>query len=469
MSRYKHIIILIYIVSVSSLLIFLFKNWGYDDPFITYRYSRNLASGLGFVYNINQKTLSTTTPLFTIILAIVSIIWDNIPRVALFIGCISISVTGWLFYEISTLWKTPWVGYAGLLLYPTFPLVASTLSSETPLYIMLALFSVYFYLKKNFIITGMVSSGLVLTRPDGLIIPTVIFLHYLVNKRKLTRKALSGILIFIFITCLWFTFAWIYFGEPLPVTLSVKQSQGNMAISQKFAEGLITIVKPYIRFPYVMTFAISLIGLFYIITVPKEGPWLFLSWVFLYFLGYTVLGVSRYFWYYAPLVTAFIVLVGLGFERLCSISRILRLLMFTILIMSFTFQVKDIWILHSRPDNRLLIYQEVGKWINNNTELDSTIGLLEVGIIGFYANRTMIDFAGLIKPDVSKTFKPNSTYEDAALWTIENYNPSYVILQDGLFPNVENKLMNLCVKETVFLGKKYNYPFDMSIFRCIPF
>jgi len=36
-----------------------------DDAYITFRYARNLADGLGFVYNPGQQVLGTTTPLYT--------------------------------------------------------------------------------------------------------------------------------------------------------------------------------------------------------------------------------------------------------------------------------------------------------------------------------------------------------------------------------------------------------------------
>jgi arabinofuranosyltransferase len=39
-----------------------------DDAFITYRYARNLAAGHGFVYNLGERVLGTTTPFFTLLL-----------------------------------------------------------------------------------------------------------------------------------------------------------------------------------------------------------------------------------------------------------------------------------------------------------------------------------------------------------------------------------------------------------------
>jgi hypothetical protein len=43
-----------------------------DDAFITFRYSRNIVEGQGFVYNPGVHTLGTTTPLFTLIMAAIS-------------------------------------------------------------------------------------------------------------------------------------------------------------------------------------------------------------------------------------------------------------------------------------------------------------------------------------------------------------------------------------------------------------
>ena len=48
-----------------------------DDAYITFRYARNLAQGLGFVYNPGDHVLGTTTPLYTIVL---SALYTLLPR-----------------------------------------------------------------------------------------------------------------------------------------------------------------------------------------------------------------------------------------------------------------------------------------------------------------------------------------------------------------------------------------------------
>src|SRR5258707_567736 len=62
------------LVGLSCLMVGVinFRNT-YDDAFITYRYSFNLASGHGFVYNIGEHQLGTSAPLFGLLLGILSL------------------------------------------------------------------------------------------------------------------------------------------------------------------------------------------------------------------------------------------------------------------------------------------------------------------------------------------------------------------------------------------------------------
>ncbi len=88
-------------------------------------------------------------------------------------------------------------------------------------------------------------------------------------------------------------------------------------------------------------------------------------------------------------------------------------------------------------DQRLGIYRVVGVWLRADAPPDASIGTLEVGIIGYYAERRMIDFAGLLQPDTAHQLTPTTTYEDAAIWAFERYQPDYLALQQGIFPRLE--------------------------------
>ena len=47
----------------------------FDDTYITFRYSLNLASGHGFVYNLGEPVLGTTAPLWALVLALARASW----------------------------------------------------------------------------------------------------------------------------------------------------------------------------------------------------------------------------------------------------------------------------------------------------------------------------------------------------------------------------------------------------------
>ena len=145
-----------------------YNSWAYDDPFITYRYAENLRNGLGFVYNSGEKILSTTTPLFTLILALFSYLWSDLPQLANVLGVFGLVFGGIFLWDFSHTMKYPVVGWAGLLLYPTFPLLVATLGSETPLYLAICLGIFTFYARSRYPLAGLFGALAILMRPDGL-------------------------------------------------------------------------------------------------------------------------------------------------------------------------------------------------------------------------------------------------------------------------------------------------------------
>jgi hypothetical protein len=462
-------------VALIALLLWRFSNWYYDDPFITYRYAWNLIHGNGFVYNPGERVLSTTTPFFTLLLAGLGIIWPNIPKIAVILGCIFIGLSGLIFWDLAQQWKLTIAGWVGLVLLPTFPLVTSTIGSETPLYIALVLGSLDLFMRRHYNWMALLMAILSLVRPDGILLPFVIGIYYFVkNKNEIPWGAIG---IFISINFLWFGFAWYYFGFPLPATLMVKQQQGVMSISQHFAPGLLTIAKPYTnKWYYIVEIVLAFIGFVWII-FRRNLSLLLISWTLFYFLAYTILGVTRYFWYYAPLIPSFILMIGVGFEiiikffkqALITQFKVIRFenILFGALFVVCISQGYNTYQYSQTPDSRYDIYHSIGEWLNTNTAKNDKVGALEVGIIGYYADRPMIDFAGLIEPDVAKQMQTVYTYEDTALWAINRYQPSYVVLNPTAFSGLIEKYITVqCQIVKDFHKDDFNSNQDMIIFYC---
>jgi len=118
-------------------------------------------------------------------------------------------------------------------------------------------------------------------------------------------------------------------------------------------------------------------------------------------------------------------------------------------------------------DTRLPIYRATGEWLITNTPNDTRVATLEAGIIGFYEERPIVGFAGLILPEVVKQLTFESTYEDAALWALSRYHPEYPVLHTGHFPRLEQGYVNdHCQAVQRIDGESYGYGGDLNIFYC---
>jgi hypothetical protein len=419
--------------------------------------------------------LSTTTPLFTLLLALFGNVWTDLPHLARIIGAVSLAMGGIFLWDLAYTWKSPPVGWTGLLLYPAFPLLLGTLGSEMPLYLAFCLGAFAFYARQNYSLTAVCVALAVLTRPDGILVALLLAAHYgLWIRRPLPWQAP---VLFFGLTIPWFVFAWNYFGSPLPVTLVVKQHQGNMAISQHFAPGLLSILGWYAWWPYLLEAGLSVVGLIFIFRHARDWA-LFPAWMVMHFLLYWAMGVSSYFWYYASLVPGFIVLLGLGLSKISGLFIPNRTSYFyntaiALLFVLVTAQVAHLRQMRQHPyhelfiDNRLVMYRVAGEWLQAHTPPNASIGTLEVGMLGFYAQRRMIDFAGLIQPEVSAQFTRYSNYESAALWAIEHYRPDYLLIFENQFPQIERwYAAQHCSVIQRFPGKSYAYSNDLNVYLC---
>jgi hypothetical protein len=475
-----------YILAVASLLFVAFTSYSYDDPFITYRYAENLRNGLGFVYNPGERILSTTTPFFTLLLALLGKLWTDTQQLANFIGAASIAFGGLLIWELGHAWKAPLVGWSGLLLFPTFPLLLSTLGSETPLFLAFVLAAIVLYARSSYGWAVVLISLAILTRSDGVLIAAVLAVHYFwENRRELFQigfwrnQPWFWLGVALGLQLVWHGFAWQYFGSPLPVTLAAKQAQGKMAISQHFAPGVLRIWGWYFgRWHYWLEFGLFIIGFIY--SILERQRWvLIFAWTGLYFLAYILLGVTSYFWYYAPLIPGWVVAVGLGLTYLVllplpaplnsatSWNRARLGLIGLLLISIFVSQVVNVYRLSHKTDSRYMIYRAVGEWLAHNTPLDADVGSLEVGIIGYFAQRTMVDYAGLIQPEVADVMDEDTTYSDTAIWAVAKYQPDYLVQIKGSLSFLKTELIdNNCEPVKRFDGLEYNFNSDIHLYKC---
>jgi hypothetical protein len=93
-------------------------------------------------------------------------------------------------------------------------------------------------------------------------------------------------------------------------------------------------------------------------------------------------------------------------------------------------------------------YRETGEWLNTHTPSDARIGVAEVGQVGFYANRWMSDYLGLLQPDVSAMLKRGDLYS----W-LAGYAPDYLVFQR--FRGTALVLYNYVIQDDPWFNASY--------------
>lgn len=186
-----------------------------DDAFITFRYARNLAEGLGFVYNVGERVLGTTTPLYTLLLALGSLLPVSHAHLALGINAVSDGLTCILLAGL--IWRLIGSKRGAALGAVAFALCSQSVAGavtgmETSFFTMLLVAGFYLYASGHFVPSAAVFGLAVLTRPEAILAAGLAFLGMFAAKRWAVWREAAA---FALVVLPWFVFAAVYFGSPV--------------------------------------------------------------------------------------------------------------------------------------------------------------------------------------------------------------------------------------------------------------
>jgi len=194
-----------------------------DDGYITFRYARNLAQGLGFVYNAGEHVLGTTTPLWTLILAVsYALGFSDLPRAALCVSTLADASTSLLLYWIarSVGWQTRWAALvAALFAVNPFSVFFAASGMESSLFTFLVVSAAFADLRGRPAWAGLAAGLASVVRPEGMLMGGIVLGRYLLQRRLPPMRAIFAYLAPILP---WVAFATWYFGSPIPQSMVAK-------------------------------------------------------------------------------------------------------------------------------------------------------------------------------------------------------------------------------------------------------
>jgi 4-amino-4-deoxy-L-arabinose transferase-like glycosyltransferase len=414
-----------------------------DDAFITFRYSRNLVEGQGFVYNPGVHTLGTTTPLFTLVMAAVSAVTgrEDFPWYAIAVSALADAATAALLYRLARrLTGEDFIAALPGLLWAVSPrsVTFAIGGMETSVAVLWMVGAAWWYVNAEMgrgrgVLIGLFAALGFLTRIDSLIWIGPLFAFQLVDswrarrgKPPLKRLPWATWLTFALALLPWLAFSATYFGALIPNSLSAKTVAYIMppgtALINFIQNGATPFFEDELFGPYfiavggLLYLALSGIGLLYAgKRQPRLLPLLIYPW--LYMAVFSVANPLIFRWYLLPPVPGLILGIFAGLWAILSGLRerpqLRRAVPVAFAALGAFWVITSLagWELHpdhgpDRPAPKMawhkieLLYQQIG------TELRDQYGVTpatlvasgDIGAVGYFSRATIIDTVGLVTP-----------------------------------------------------------------------
>jgi hypothetical protein len=443
-----------------------------DDAWIHQTYARSLARSGQFAFVPGQPSAGSTAPLWTWLIAIGYFLRLPYAGWTLFLGWISLTAAAWGAWRLCTRlfpgrpalalaagsfcaaeWHLVWAAVSGMetALFCALAVIILSLAVENPLPARKAL------------VAGLLGGALTLTRPEGVVLVALVGADLWASwLQRRARRGLKGVLMAsLMLFAGWLAGAVPFLmlnillaGSPFPNTFYAKQMEYSSIASTY------PLLTRWLRVLYPTTAGAQILlvpGFLWSVVqavrhslsrwqgkeLPAEGPASALP--MLYWLLFGIIYALRlpvnyqHGRYLMPVIPLYIVL-GMGgtallLERLRSgyFRRLLQnALLWAGLLLTIGFIVLGA---RAYTDDLRFINGKmvaVARWINAHTPENALIAAHDIGAIGYFTQRPLLDLAGLISPEVIPILR-----DEDALWEwLTTHGAQYLVTFPSWYPRM---------------------------------
>lgn len=419
------------LLGLALVLLSNFRFAAIDDSYIYLRVADNILHGNGWVFNIGERVNACTSPLYTMLLALIRVFVHS-PDVAL-VACYGIGLIAIVLIQYVALRaENRALAFAMAVVSVTDSILFHSIAMETTLFLSCILAAAWAYQKNAYALCGMFCAFSALNRPEGL---ALIFIISAIHAYRTRAGLLRAQITFAAVLLPWLIFSRLYFGHFLSNSISAKAAQSAMgAIFFHMNWGAMLVYRMLL--PWV-TIPLALAGAFLAIRRIKDG--------FVYFAIPVLFGIVQiaayaifrapfnYRWYYAPADLAINMCVVLAIysgwhllqERVASAADspvwagvfVVAVLLLLTRLGAAPFELP-------RPYESEENYTAIGNWIKANSSSDDRVACMEIGYVGYFSQRRILDIAGLIHPQALKEVKRLNL-----LWWFDPQNlPEFIVV-----------------------------------------
>jgi hypothetical protein len=416
-----------------------------DDAFITYRYARNIAAGHGFVYNLGERVLGTTTPLFTLLLSPCAGLGFPPEKSAAALAVLaSLGTMGLLFSFVRRATRGAVPGRedvaesAGLLAAALYALFYAQIAScgygmETQVFEFVALAALTAAAAGRQRLSALAAGFATLTRPEGFLLAMLLGLAALVRRmRERGPLPWGAIGVFAAVVLPWVAFATLYFGSFIPNSILAKASQQHISVADW---GRFFVWRnPVIA----LAWTVFAGGAAWAWARRSASLGLLAAWATAYTLFFLVarppfLGL----WYFPPLAAPLMGLIAAGLLPPALGFRPLRpglALAAFAAIWAALLAISVPRALQSAAWSKQVaarVYVPMAAWARDHAGPGEVVETSDIGYVGYGSGRAILDAGGLVSPELRRDYATHA--DDPAkdvLFTL-NRKPAVLLLPTG--------------------------------------
>jgi hypothetical protein len=440
-----------------------------EDFFITLRYAENIATGHGFAYNPGVPTLGTTTPLYTLLLALFvrlhldPILGGKLCGIAAdALACVGV-------FRLGRAVGRPGAGLAAAVCLAFAPtnLIWATKGMEVGIVAAATVWLWAFSAERRELPAWAAAAVLLLLRIDGTVTVALLLAAMVWRERRIPWR---GLLLFACLTLPWLLYATVTFGSPLPLSLRAKLIVYGRMIPGHFPH-LREFLSLMTHNPLGLLLVVG-VGLFLVLMVQRwmgadkekrAALWQREGLLFAPLVGiaihYGAMALSRVFlfgWYFVPPTPIYYLVALTGWAMLLERLRpglaakadarailLGTVLAGTALCGAVVPRVVSTLREGQRLEDDLRI--PMGLWLRSHSAPTDRIMLEPIGYIGYYSRLPVIDVIALVSPEALDCYRPAFPSPRHELW--HRFHPEWVLLRTGEWQELQRDEASLPASE----------------------
>lgn len=429
---------------------YVFRNYILDDGLIYARYVENALHGNGLVFNAGESVNALTSPLFTYLLLFLSWILHGHVILAEQILFSTLFLCALILAERLVPYSSPALAVTAYFYF--------LIGMESTLFLFLLTLATTLYVNRQVNWIPLLLALVVLTRFEGgLLIPIIGWRLW--QERTLPKlwayiAPVAVLLAYTFLNHLWY-------GAFLPSSTTAKLQQGLSGYWGKWPTAFLRV--------HVWAFGRHGVFTWTAYIIPIVAVLTYVGWKQLrdnrmtkvlapfsmsLLAFYVLFNIPDYHWYYAPFIFfAIMYAVQAVPKRGAALGAMIAILAIEC--------ITNVFVMEDLGPNKN--YVQMSFWIREHTPATSRIASCEIGQIGWYSDRNVIDIMGLTNPKNSS----HIAHRDTVSWLNED-NADYIIVHDPAWPWEEGAVRSTdyAVTDTrfgdVYLLKKTKKPIKSS-------